>query len=55
MGRKADADTVIPMCHAHHRELHQVGTETFQATYGVVLSSIAVNTEAAWRVYERQG
>lgn len=51
MGRKADADTIVPMCHDHHRELHQSGTASFELAYGIRLASVAHNTDLAWRVH----
>ena len=30
MGRKADYTTIVPLCAAHHRELHQHGQESFE-------------------------
>lgn len=49
MGRKADADHIVPLCRAHHRELHQQGIATFELSYGISLASVAVNTDLAWR------
>lgn len=51
VGRKADADHIVPLCRAHHRELHQHGQATFEATYGIRLESVAVNTALAYRAY----
>jgi hypothetical protein len=49
MGRKADASTIAPICQRHHRELHQVGTHTFQAVHRVDLAACAAATDAAWQ------
>lgn len=38
MGRKADAMTIVPLTDAEHREIHQHGIKTFEATHGVSLS-----------------
>ena len=51
MGRKADADHIVPLCADHHRELHQHGQATFEATYGIRLESVAKNTALAFRAY----
>lgn len=53
MGRKADADTIVPMCRDHHRELHQSGTASFELAYGIRLSSVAHNVALAWRMQEQ--
>ena len=51
MSRKADADTIIPLCTAHHSELHR-GAQTFERTHGLVLADVAAQIaerwEAAW-------
>ena len=53
MGRKADADTIVPLCHAHHSELHQHGAKTFEAHWGLDLNASAAWIEAKWQ--EKQG
>lgn len=47
-GRKADAHTIVPLCGPHHRELHQVGTHTFQSVHGVDLAAVAARVAQAW-------
>ena len=32
-GRKADYATIIPLCNAHHRDLHTLGIRSFVRTY----------------------
>lgn len=51
-GRKADSDTVIPLCRRHHETLHRVGRVSFERRYGVDLAALAAATELAWRDYE---
>lgn len=51
VSRKSDAEHIAPLCRAHHRELHQHGQATFEATYGIRLESVAVNTALAFRAY----
>lgn len=47
-GRKAGYQTIAPICHAHHRNLHQVGAVTFARFYAIDLAQCAANTQAAW-------
>ena len=49
MGRKADAETIVPLCHAHHSELHQHGVKTFEQSWGVDLQATAAWIEAKWQ------
>lgn len=49
MGRKADARTVVPLCHQHHRLLHDCGRAWFEEQYSVDLSAEAARVEALWR------
>lgn len=51
IGRKADADHIAPLCSDHHRELHQHGQQTFEATYGIRLDAVARNTALAYRAF----
>lgn len=55
MGRKADADTIAPLCHSHHRFLHQRGVETFRRSFplrhGWTLRDWAVEVERLWGAY----
>lgn len=48
-GRKADADKVVPMCHAHHAALHMVGVGPFERNYHLNLLELAAQYDAAWR------
>jgi hypothetical protein len=50
-GRKADADTILPLCRAHHRELHRCGVKTFSERHLLDLAACAEWTEDAWRRY----
>lgn len=34
MSRNANADTIVPLCHPHHKELHRVGRHTFAEKHG---------------------
>lgn len=49
MGRKADADTIVPMCDGHHRLLHCWGVETFSRSYALDLPALAADTDRRWR------
>lgn len=49
VSRKADADTVIPLCRYHHGELHQHGAVSFQRVHRLSLAACAEATARAWR------
>ena len=49
MGRKADADRVVPLCKPHHHELHQAGLASFERQHGVSLSFTAQLVESRWQ------
>lgn len=53
MGRKADAETIVPLCRQHHSELHQHGVKTFEQSWGVDLHATAAYIEEKWK--ERGG
>ena len=50
MGRKADADTVVPLCAAHHRELDdELGSvDLFDCEHGTDLWATAEKVEEMW-------
>lgn len=48
MGRKADADTIVPVCRHHHREMH-MGQKTFEKKYGLDLKELARQTQRRWQ------
>lgn len=50
VGRKADADQIIPCCSYHHGRAHVKGIETFAMLYRLDLSLLAAQTQAAWLV-----
>ena len=56
MGRKADANTIAPLCHGHHRFLHHHGPQTFAASFplrhGWTLVDWARETERLWGAFE---
>lgn len=49
MGRKADYDTIVPLCPDCHAALHRMGTETFSRLWSLDLSAYAAQVERAWR------
>ena len=49
-GRKADAETVVPLCTRHHLELHQAGATAMETVYGVDLKAEAALTETRWQI-----
>ena len=51
---KADAIWIVPMCPECHRYLHQVGKQTFERAYHIVLDEAARATEAKWQAYLQQ-
>jgi hypothetical protein len=57
MSRKADYDSILPLCDAHHRELDAGdGRAAFEAKYELWVALKAAETQAAWLVYaERMG
>lgn len=52
MGLKAVAATIIPLCRAHHTELHQSGRRRFEERHGMSLTLAAENVEAAWQRHQ---
>lgn len=48
-GRKADAATLIPLCHRHHRHLHDMGARSFEKLYGFTLADACARVEAEWQ------
>jgi hypothetical protein len=52
MGRKANADQIIPLCAFHHMILHDMGATEFAARYRVDLKAVAARTEAAWQRHQ---
>lgn len=48
MGRKANADTIVPLCCTAHALLHSIGQRSFQVTYGVDLKASAASYRARW-------
>lgn len=52
MGRKGDADTIIPLCEAHHKEYHAAGRDSFATKYRVDYSYHAHLTEMAWSMVD---
>ena len=47
--RKADADTIVPLCSRCHGELHRAGRDSFEACYGINLAERATQLDAQWR------
>ncbi len=50
MSRKADADTILPLCAEHHLESHR-GVKTFMRKYRIVLLECAAATDRLWLAY----
>jgi hypothetical protein len=46
-GMKPGPESVVPLCHIHHAELHQKGARTFDLEYCVDLRALAVRLAAA--------
>jgi hypothetical protein len=40
---------IVPMCHGHHMECHQIGHDTFEEKYKISLLLIAEILYGAWR------
>jgi len=49
--RHGDVENLVPMDHAHHRELHQMGIGSFQRKYKINLRRMA---RTYWRNYRRE-
>jgi len=48
MGRKGDADRIVPLCRLHHQELHEQGQALVEARHGIDLSVWADAITIAW-------
>lgn len=49
MGRRSDADHIVPCCRRHHHELHTAGKPFFEMHRCVNLRACAAETERAWQ------
>jgi len=49
MGRKANADKIVPACQPHHYELDTQGRESFERKYALDLQHEAAALEAKWQ------
>jgi hypothetical protein len=52
MGRKADAASIVPLCHRCHRELHAIGVASFQDRHRLDLLAWAARVDAWWTEME---
>lgn len=48
-GRKADAETIVPLCTRHHNQLHMMGRLSFEKRFDVDLAYEAETIAARWR------
>lgn len=48
-GRKADADKVVPLTSAEHRQLHLFGVRQFEVDYDIDLLFTAAQIEREWQ------
>ena len=53
MGRKADWTTLVPVCPAHHRMIHDIGQKRVAAMRGKQWAFEAGRVQAAWEKYQR--
>lgn len=51
MGRKADAEFIVPLCRGHHRMMHESGARWVAAFYNLDLPALAVETQRAWLAF----
>jgi hypothetical protein len=51
MGRKADAQCIVPLCAGHHAFLHRRGAKAIREFLAAPFSKIARETEAAWQAH----
>lgn len=42
MGRKANADRLVPLCATHHRMQHALGVESFDGVFAVELRGVSL-------------
>lgn len=52
IGRKEDADRIVPLCGFHHRELHDTGRHVFERVHELDLLHSALLLEERWRARE---
>lgn len=52
IGRKADYDTIIPLCRGHHQTLHDHGARSFEHLYRLSLSDCAEGVEGEWKTLQ---
>jgi len=52
-GSKANDDRTVPMCRAHHRELHDIGIARFEAIYELSLEAAILETRRGYRPPKR--
>lgn len=48
-GRKADCDTIVPLCFLHHNEVHANGQDTFARRHKINWELAASETEMKWQ------
>lgn len=49
ISRKSDYNTIVPLTHDAHAELHRIGVKSFEKKYGVNLTAEAKKTEESWK------
>jgi hypothetical protein len=54
MGRKADADKIVPACRRHHALMHSEGVAWFAFNYALDLPALAMETDKSWRAYQER-
>lgn len=48
-GRRADADTIVPLCKFHHAQLHWCGRGVWEESREISLAACALETERRWQ------
>ena len=51
-GRKGDADSIVPLCHYHHAQLHRVGVKSFQTDHAINFFVAALRVDARYEAFE---
>lgn len=51
-GRKAGYESIVPLCREHHRELHNIGIQSFNERHWIWLHIVADTTQAVWLAQE---
>lgn len=54
-GAGGTSEHLVPFCTAHHRQYHDQGRETFEATHDIDLTLEALDLESQWQHFKQTG